>query len=184
LLRAIGRQRGRAIPFPPLRRGGQGLGGGCFCCARSEDSAAERSLSPPCEGGVRGGGPGIINYKVFKGASSGRLVATLGNDLETRPNTLKTRGKTALEIVADSGCKGGGKPFTVSEACVPTPSGCPPLPLVTLHSLSTPPGPPFARGGKGSVARAVVRSRATKTRVSKSSLQYGQHQLFITPGLG
>src|SRR5271157_5129542 len=37
---------------------------------------------------------------------------------------------------------------------------------------------PFARGGKGSLARDVVGSRATKTRVSKSSLQLSQHQLF------
>src|SRR5208282_4876080 len=70
---------------------------------------------------VRGGGPGRINYRVFKGASSTRLVATLGNDLETRPNALKTRGEIGLEVVADPGCKGAGKPFTVSEACVPTP---------------------------------------------------------------
>ena len=41
-----------------------------------------------------------------------------------------------------------------------------------------------ARGGKGSVARAVVRSRATKTRVSKSSLQLSQHQLFTGPVRG
>jgi len=44
-----------------------------------------------------------------------------------------------------------------------------------------PPDPPFARGGKGSLARAVIRSRATKTRVSKPSLQHGQHQLFTGP---
>ena len=48
----------------------------------------------------------------------------------------------------------------------------------------TPPGPPFARGGKGSVARVVVRSRATKTRVSKSSLQLSQPQLFTGPVRG
>jgi len=36
----------------------------------------------------------------------------------------------------------------------------------------------FARGGKGSLALAVIRSRATKTRVSKPPLQRGQHQLF------
>src|SRR5271157_5428716 len=48
-------------------------------------------------------------------------------------------------------------------------------------SRITPPDPPFARGGKGWVARAVVESRATKTRVSIPSLQYGQHQLFTGP---
>jgi len=53
-----------------------------------------------------------------------------------------------------------------------------------VSKLGTPPDPPFARGGKGSVARAVIRSRATKTRVSKPSLQYGKHHLFISPGLG
>ena len=41
-----------------------------------------------------------------------------------------------------------------------------------------PPCPPFARGGKGTLARDVIPSRATKTRVSKSSLQLCQHQLF------
>ncbi len=46
--------------------------------------------------------------------------------------------------------------------------------------LATPPGPPFARWGKGWVARAVVRSRATKKGVSKPS-QYGQHQPFTAP---
>ncbi len=39
-------------------------------------------------------------------------------------------------------------------------------------------------GGKGSLARDVIPSRATKTRVSNSSLQLGQHQLFTGPGLG
>jgi hypothetical protein len=33
----------------------------CFCCARSDFAASERSLSPPCEGGVRGGEQGITN---------------------------------------------------------------------------------------------------------------------------
>jgi len=47
------------------------------------------------------------------------------------------------------------KPFTVSEACAPTP-----------------PGPPFARGGNGRLAGAVVLSRAAKTRVSKPSVKY------------
>ncbi len=39
------------------------------------------------------------------------------------------------------------------------------------------------RGGNGSVARAVIRSRATKTRVSKPSVQYGQARLFTAPAL-
>jgi hypothetical protein len=47
---------------------------------------------------------------------------------------------------------------------------------------SSPPLPPFARGGKGSLARNVIPSRATKTRVSKPSLQLGQHPLFTDPG--
>src|SRR5271166_6449517 len=52
----------------------------------------------------------------------------------------------------------------------------------TIHGpRPAPPGPPFARVGKGSVARAVVRSRATKTLVAKPSLQYGQHQLLTGP---
>src|SRR5208337_506723 len=46
-----------------------------------------------------------------------------------------------------------------------------------------PPCPPFARGGKGSLAREVIPSRATRTRVSKSSFQLSQHQLFTGPPL-
>src|SRR5208282_4431204 len=45
-----------------------------------------------------------------------------------------------------------------------------------------PPCPPFARGGKGSLARDVIPWRAIKTRVSKPSLQLGQHQLCSMPG--
>ena len=48
-------------------------------------------------------------------------------------------------------------------------------------SRITPPNPPFARGGKGSLARNLIPSRAIKTRVSKPSLQLGQHQLFTGP---
>ncbi len=49
-------------------------------------------------------------------------------------------------------------------------------------SRITPPDPPFARGGKGSLAHDVIPSRATKTRVSKSSPQLSQDQLFTGPG--
>jgi len=49
--------------------------------------------------------------------------------------------------------------------------------LCPLH----PPDHPSPRGGKGSLARAVIPSRATKTRLSKPSLQHGQHQLFTGP---
>jgi len=59
-----------------------------------------------------------------------------------------------------------GQPFTMSEASVPTP-----------------PGPPFARGGKGSLGRAGFRSRATKTPVSQPPLPSSQHELLITPAL-
>jgi hypothetical protein len=47
-----------------------------------------------------------------------------------------------------------------------------PLPVTAV----TPP----SQGGKG-IARAVIQSRATKTRLSKPSLDHGQHQLFTTP---
>ena len=46
---------------------------------------------------------------------------------------------------------------------------------------SPPPRPPLRKGGKGSLARDVIPSRSTKTRVSKSSLQLSQHQLFTAP---
>jgi len=92
------------------------------------DSVAR--FSPPCEGGVRGGGPG------------------------------GTRAWYAVPGRLD-------------------PAESPPRPKVLVMPCSPP--LPFARGGKGSLARAVIRSRATKTRVSKPSLQHGQHQLFISP---
>src|SRR5271157_962620 len=52
----------------------------------------------------------------------------------------------------------------------------------TSKPPAPPPLPPLCKGGKGAVTRAVVGSRATETRVSKSSLQLRQHQLFTGPG--
>jgi len=94
-----------------------------------------RVFSPPCEGGVRGGGPG------------------------------GTRAWYAVPGRLD-------------------PAELPPRPRVLVMPCSPPLTPPFARGGKGSLARAVIRSRATKTRVSKPSLEHGQPQLFTGPGRG
>src|SRR5271157_1763394 len=61
----------------------------------------------------------------------------------------------------------------------------------TFKAPASPPLPPLRKGGKGIVAplrrgkallpHDVTPSRATKTRDSKPSLQYGQHRLFITP---
>src|SRR5271166_2677050 len=45
-----------------------------------------------------------------------------------------------------------------------------------------PPDPP-SQGGKASLARDVIPSRVTRTRVSKSSLQLSQHQLCHHPSL-
>src|SRR5271157_956446 len=97
-------------------------------------------FSPPCEGGVRGGGPGSTSHKVF-------------------PCSLPLSPFASLS-------RGGKNRFRFAR-----------LP----HH---PPYPPFARGGKGSLARDVIPSRATKTRVSKPSLQLGQHQLCSMPGSG
>src|SRR5271157_6137019 len=85
---------------------------------------------------------------------------------------------------------GGAGPGTTSHKVFPCS-----LPLSPFASLSRgqknrfrfprlshhPPCPPFARGGKGSLAHDVIPSRATKTRVSTSSLQLCQHQLFTGP---
>src|SRR5208337_4809438 len=95
-------------------------------------------FSPPCEGGVRGGGPGTTSHRRFPRSLPLSPVASLSRGEKNR-------------------------------------SGPSRLP----HH---PPYPPFARGGKGSLARDVLPSRATKTRVSKSSLQPSQHQLFTGPG--
>jgi len=95
-------------------------------------------FSPPCEGGVGGGGPGMTIHKVF-------------------PCSLPLSSFASLS-------RGEKNRFR--------------FPRLPHH----PPCPPFARGGKGSLARDVIPSRATKTRVSKPSLQLSQHQLFIGPG--
>src|SRR5208337_2253701 len=95
---------------------------------------------PPCEGGVRGGGPGTTSHKVF-------------------PHTLPLSPFASLS-------RGEKNRFR--------------FPRLPHH----PPCPPFARGGKGSLARDVIPSRATKTRVLKSSLQPSQHQLFTGPAHG
>jgi len=104
--------------FPPLRRGGQG-----GWSRRNQLQSVQRGFFHP---------PRRDSWKRSRNPTK----------------RLENKGETGFEIVADPGCKGGGKAFTVSEACVPTPAGYPPLPLATLRSLSTPPGPPFARGGK------------------------------------
>src|SRR5271157_3110399 len=95
-------------------------------------------FSPPCEGGVRGGGPGTTSHKVF-------------------PCSLPLSRFAFLS-------RGGKNRFR--------------FPRLPPH----PPCPPFARGGKGSLARDVIPSRAIKTRVSKPSLQCGQDQLCSMPG--
>jgi hypothetical protein len=46
------------------------------------------------------------------------------------------------------------------------------------YAQSTPPNPPFARGGK--VASAAVRG-ATKTELERGSQHHGQGQIFISP---
>ncbi len=93
--------------------------------------------------------------------------------------------------------KGGGRggcPGTTSHKVFPmlAPSQSFRIPLarreesfsISKAPASPPPYPPFARGGKQSLARDVIPSRATKTRVSKPSLQLGQHQLFTGPVRG
>src|SRR5271157_4296400 len=94
-------------------------------------------FSPPCEGGLRGGGPGTTSHKVF-------------------PHSLPLSPFASLS-------RGEKNRFR--------------FPRLPHH----PPYPPFARGGKGSLARDVIPSRATKTRVSKPSLQLGQDQLCSMP---
>ena len=48
-------------------KGGR-LGNRCFYWASSKDVAGERSFSQPCQGGARGGGPGVISHKAFESA--------------------------------------------------------------------------------------------------------------------
>src|SRR5262249_2953144 len=73
----------------------------------------------------------------------------------------------------------GGSPGTSSHQVFPSA-----LRFESRGSRPTPPGPPFARGGKGSLARAALRGCATPIRVSKLSLPYGQHHPFTSPAWG
>jgi len=90
-------------------------------------------ISPPCEGGVRGGGRVTTSHKVF-------------------PCSLPPSPSASL-------------------------SRCEKNRFRCRRPSHHPPYPPFARGGKGSFARHVTPSRATKTRDSKPSLPLSQYQL-------
>ncbi len=79
----------------------------------------------------------------------------------------KQGGETDFEIVANPGCIRKWKAIHPLRGVRPHPA-CPPL----------------ARGGKGWIARAVILSRATKTCLSKPSLNRAKPRLFITPGSG
>ena len=99
---------------------------------------------PPCEGGVRGGGPGTTSHKVFP------------RSLPYSPFASLSRGEK-------------------NRSRCPRLPQHPPYPPFARGGFN---GAPFARGGKGSLAGDVIPSRATKTRVSKSSLQLGHRRLF------
>src|SRR5580658_9332138 len=84
------------------------------------DSAAR--VSPPCKGGVRGGGPGAIGRQV-RGPRVDRILRTQAS-------------KLTLEGLRTSSLVDANAPFGNGAA----------------GALSTPPDPPFARGGKDALS--------------------------------
>ncbi len=70
----------------------------CFCCARSTEDASDRSLSPPCEGGARGGGAGALEIendcsRLARGMQG--VLEMIGREILKR----RERGKTLCLIV-------------------------------------------------------------------------------------
>jgi len=118
-----------------------------------------RRLSPPFGGGARGGEQRVQQRHGVRTEGARRGI---GSRLGDRVGPLGPC-KIRLRPVSNHTAKG------------------------TVHPPWPPPrSPPLAPPPKGgekqrSVARADVRSRATKSRVSKPALQYGQHHLFATP---
>jgi hypothetical protein len=124
-----------------------------ICCDRTERvlGPASAGVSPPCEGGVRGGGPGVINYK------------SAGVGVKARPFGARATELTpeALKIAA------GEDPITTYS-----PFGRPAIGSV----LSTPPNPPFTRGGDlGAVVAQHDPAAADPPDPVKTALRTGSY---------
>jgi len=168
-LRTLGE---RPIFFPLLAKGGSGgrdekwptRGDRIPLKFIARPRRAPGFLSPPCEGGARG----VVLAQPIAGFSKGLLPLAFSHAVETISKSNRGPGKKSEEPVLKSSpipiASGRLKPIAASEACAPTP-----------------PGPPFARGGKGRLAGPVVLARVTKARVSTLPLKYDQPQPFITP---
>ena len=126
-----------------------------FCCARSEFATIERSFSPPCEGGVRGGEQGITGTFDRSGGPCHSAGAPCG----------ASRTRTAYQASVPPGpppltppSQGGKTRRNWGEH---TDCATP-----TFHPST--PDPPFARGGKGLLARAVTLPHATNGLLARA----------------
>jgi hypothetical protein len=172
------RNRGECrVFFPPLAKGGPGgsdeslpLQHWCFHPVFLAPSRQRRQfLSPPCEGGGRGGGPNTFDTpKFFAPRTQPRPFPPL---VSVRLSAIKNRvfrgSSSPARTCSSSRQRRAGNSDAMSEACVP------------------PPLAPPSQGGERKGSRLLgFQSRATKTLASQSCFQTSHLQPFITPGSG
>ena len=138
-------------------------------------------FSPPCEGGGRAG---VVPARPVTRSSHALSLSVLSHpSREARRTVFAFQGSRITPPAPPS--QGGERDRSLAtpfhRAQQKHASQNRPSSSVNTNFSSPHPCPPFARGGKGSFARDVISSRTTKTRVSKSSLQLSQHQLFTGP---
>ena len=106
-------------------------------------SASPPSFSPPCEGGVRGGGP--VSFECTKEPCWARPIDAADGACVASPCFKACRFRTSLRAT--------GEHTDDSQVLRPTPGEAEAV-------WPTPPGPPFTRGGKeGGLAEFAQRIR-------------------------
>ena len=115
-------------------------------------------LSPPCEGGVRGGGP--VSFECTREPCLARSIDEVDGVCAASPACKACRFRTSL--------RANGEHTDDAEVLRPTPGEAEAV-------WPTPPAPPFTRGGKEG------RMCATKTLLWRSTFQPSQPQLCTTP---